>query len=170
MSKIINKDKFLSPSFLSPPIIISNSVNNILSINKKENKREEPGDIKLINFPTDPKKFGPGVWFSLHLSAINAIEDEYIKFFINQTKTLISKLPCKDCSDHAINYMQNNPIEQFIELKDSEGNKIGMFKWTWMFHNDVNSRLGKSIIDWLTAYYMYKNEEMVICPLDCANH
>src|SRR5438067_1119365 len=114
--------------FLSIPSSISNSdhTDNTFFLNEQGNRQGSSGDIKSIDFPTDPKKFGPGVWFSIHLSAVNATEDDDIKYFIKQIKLLIQKLPCNDCSNHAIEYMKNNPIEQFIELKDSEGNKIGM--------------------------------------------
>ncbi len=120
-------------------------------------------------FPTDPKIFGPGTWFNMHIVALDADTPEKIQHFIIYIRMIVTKLPCRGCSSHAIKYVETNSPEQFVNLTDKTGKNIGMFKWSWMFHNDVNNRLGKPIINWDTAYSMYKDDEMAICPIGCGD-
>ena len=44
-----------------------------------------------------------------------------------------------------------------------------MFEYTWIFHNNVNSRLGKKLIDWETAYNMYSNPGSMVCTRSCGD-
>lgn len=111
---------------------------------------------------TDSTVFGPGMWYSIHSSAIFMDESCFIKYI----KTLIPKIPCMICREHAEKYLQNHPIEQYIGIKNESQQLIGMFKWTWIFHNDVNYRLKKNIINYNTAYSMYANNSEV-CSLTC---
>lgn len=113
---------------------------------------------------TDPKVFGPGMWYTIHVSSMQMGEDCYIKYI----KSLIPKIPCKKCRDHAMEYIQGNPIDNFTNIKDKDGELIGMFKWSWIFHNTVNQKLGKSIIDFNTAYNFYTNDSE-LCTLNCGN-
>ncbi len=119
----------------------------------------------ITKFPSDPKIFGPGLWFNTHIMAMDADTYDKIIQFISYIRFITQKLPCSDCNNHAIKYISINPPENFINLTDKKGKKIGMFKWTWIFHNDVNNRLGKNIIDWDTAYNMYQDDEITICPI-----
>ena len=113
---------------------------------------------------TDPKIFGPGMWYSIHVSSLQLGENNYITY----VEALLNKLPCKKCRDHAMEYLRDNPIENFKSIKDKDGELIGMFKWSWMFHNAVNKRLNKQIIDFNTAYNFYTGAE-ALCTLNCGN-
>lgn len=111
---------------------------------------------------SDPKVFGPGMWYSIHISAIQLSEDNFITYI----KGIIPKIPCLKCREHAVEYLKNNPIEHFKGIKDNNGEFVGMFKWSWIFHNNVNQRLNYKVLDWDTAYNMYTDDSK-ICSLDC---
>ena len=42
-----------------------------------------------------------------------------------------------------------------------------MFYWSWLFHNAVNSRIGKDYVDYNTAWDMYSDDEMSVCTSNC---
>jgi hypothetical protein len=114
---------------------------------------------------SNPKVFGPGIWYLQHVKARDAITDEKKKQFIIDMKYICQNLPCNECRGHCETYMKSNPIENFLNIKEN-GIEIGMFKWVWAFHNAVNSRLKKPIIDWNTAKKMYY-EESDVCMEEC---
>lgn len=106
---------------------------------------------------TDPAKSGPGVWHVLHTEAIEAkTEDEAQKYIVYATR-IIENFPCKTCTEHSKKYMMDNPMSTYIKQKIN-GQPLGMFYWTWSFHNNVNSRLRKSIMDFDTACNLYKKK------------
>ncbi len=99
----------------------------------------------------NPTLWGPGVWFVLHLLAINAInQNETIK----QIKFILHHLPCETCKEHALDYLSKFPIEDYKETKVSNTN-VGLFVWTFRFHNAVNYRHGKPQMSWEVAYNLY---------------
>jgi len=110
------------------------------------------------------KIYGPGVWYVLHLLSYHANTLEKSKIFIEQLEQILSEFPCDNCRKHALKYLAEHRPEQNLHMVDNEGNMIGMFRWTWMFHNFVNSKLGKTVIDWETAIGLY--EEITPC-MDC---
>jgi hypothetical protein len=108
-----------------------------------------------------------GIWFTLHLMATNATTPEKISLFIENLKLVVENLKCLNCREHAMKYLMEHPIAPYFTLKDTTGRLIGMAKYVWEFHNAVNSRLGKPIIDWHTAYQMYSNNNFSVCHHDC---
>ena len=166
------------PSFNKHSAFISNQdIGNKMTLNKNlylPDSAKTSGFLTevsspslLTKFPSDPNKFGPGTWFNIHVIALNADTSDKIQSFIIYIRMIVRKLPCSVCRDHGTEYVKTNPPEKFINLTNTTGEKIGLFKWSWMFHNDVNARLGKAIIDWDTAYNMYKDDEITICPIGC---
>lgn len=120
-----------------------------------------------MNFPSDSNIWGPGVWFVIHILGLRAKTIDKIKEYIETIKSIVDKLPCNDCRNHALGYIKSNPLEANIQLKNKDGEYIGMFKWSWTFHNAVNIRLGKQIINYDTALGIYENEE--ICMASCSS-
>jgi len=118
-------------------------------------------DQKISN----PKVFGPGIWYLQHVKARDATTDEKKKQFIIDMKFVCQNLPCNECRGHCQTYMKSNPPENFLNIKEN-GIDIGLFKWVWAFHNSVNSRLKKPIVDWNTAKKMYF-EESEVCMEEC---
>ena len=123
--------------------------------------------IEVTDKNSDPKVWGPGAWFTMHVYARNSTTPEAKKSFINYCRIIISNLKCEKCRAHALDYLNQHPIDDFLNIKSNDGADIGMFKWTWMFHNAVNSRLGKPIFDWDTAYVMYSDTNYGICQKSC---
>jgi hypothetical protein len=47
---------------------------------------------------------------------------------------------------------------------------LGLFIWTWKFHNAVNTRLRKPVMSWDTAYSLYselQNNNNLVCSKTC---
>lgn len=115
----------------------------------------------------DKKKLMPGIWYVIHNMAIKVktFEDkiQFITFMTNMCKDL----PCGVCRDHCSDYIKNHPFSQCYGVRDKNGRDICLFKWTWEFHNAVNSRIGKPILDFDTAYSMYSDSDVQICKIGC---
>jgi hypothetical protein len=104
--------------------------------------------------PTNPKLYG-AVWTIMHLMAKHANTDEKKKEFMNFLYLLSVEFPCGNCRNHIQAYLHEHPFEPFMNMINEKGEDIGMFKWSWMFHNTVNARIHKPIMEWETAYHMY---------------
>ncbi len=108
-----------------------------------------------VEFPKSPPVFGPGVWLSIHILAIDSVNDMAIDFFIAWINKMLYRLTCPACVKHSTDYLSKNPIEPYINYVNSYGVRNGMFTWSWKFHNDVNIRLDKEVISFEDAYNMY---------------
>ena len=115
---------------------------------------------------SDPTVVGPGVWWLIHVKAKEAISEQTIDEFIDLMYFLAQHFSCKKCRTHILNYIQTHPFSDLINLTDKSGHKIGMFKWSWMFHNAVNIRLNKPNLNWENAVEMFYGESSV-CNSDC---
>jgi len=121
-------------------------------------------DVKKL---VDPKSFGPGAWLIIHILAYNAKRDEAKRDFEAAMHKICSGLKCKNCKVHCGEYLKNHPIRDYWHVKNKNGVDIGMFKWSWTFHNAVNQRLGKEIMDFDTAYHLYSEDSDMVCTKDC---
>ena len=119
-----------------------------------------------INSLTDPKYIGPGVWYNIHLTAYNATDDDKIDEFIEYMYFLSEKFACKKCRQHIKKYIETHPLNDLRHLTNADGRNIGMFKWAWLFHNAVNTRIHKPYVDWETAWSMY-DQEIEVCTASC---
>lgn len=92
------------------------------------------------NKSTTPKiVWGPAIWFFFHSIAQKVNENSFsiIKNdLFSHIKIICQNLPCPECSTHATNYM--NGID-FSKINTREDLK----KMLYVFHNEVNKRLGK---------------------------
>lgn len=122
-------------------------------------------DLKKL---ADPKSFGPGAWLVIHVLAYHAKTDEAKRDFETAMYTICSGLKCKNCKVHCGEYLKNHPIEDYWGIK-REGKDVGMFEWSWAFHNAVNARLHKEIMDYETAYHLYSDESDTVCTKDCGD-
>lgn len=121
---------------------------------KKENKFGDPDNFT-------------GIWFCIHILSLRAKTIESMRNFVNELVYILGKIQCDNCRNHALNYIKTNPIEKYFKLRDSRsGILIGMFYYTWEFHNSVNRRLGKKEMDFYTALQIYSSAET--CK-DCGN-
>lgn len=122
--------------------------------------------MKKILFPTtvrdkkhilEPSYIGPGVWYIIHTYSLIMNDTDYIKFIDDLSKVF----NCEKCRSHFQSYLSDNPIEdyvnyQFTDLpKNLKNEHLGKFYWSFMYHNNVNVRLGKQTFDFLSALKLY---------------
>jgi hypothetical protein len=105
-------------------------------------------------------RYGPGIWFVLHLQAAYAETDELKRAFIQNVKTLGQHFPCEQCRPHFAAYIQTHPIETYVNKPR------GLFQWTWEFHDSVNKRLGKPTMEFEEAWSQFRSKTAV-CTDDC---
>ena len=102
--------------------------------------------------------WGPSLWRVLH-SLSFSIEDgnkNDRKNFLDVLESLQTLLPCEDCRQHFCAYMkENNP-------NDAEDLAV----WTFNFHNEVNTRLGKPQYAFNDVSKLYMDNH---CDMKCAS-
>lgn len=135
--------------------------------------QDEPGATALINDfkdHTDPKYIGPGTWNLIHRLAFKARTHEQQLEYIPIMKETCFGFNCSVCRGHCTEYISNHPLEEYLDvLIDINGEKIplGMFLWTWKFHNAVNIRTKKPVMSWDTAFNLYSQTESLVCSKNC---
>ena len=121
---------------------------------------------------TNPKYIGPGTWSVIHTLAYNATTNESKEAFIKHMTIICNQFPCETCREHAIKYLKENPMSEYLDVV-TEGKKLGLFTWTWQFHNAVNHRIGKSILSWDMALHIYEQYKSGkhdgVCSKDCSD-
>lgn len=123
--------------------------------------------IEDINKLSDPTIVGPGTWWVIHTKAKEATNDKRIDEFIDFMNFLRQHFSCPKCRKHIGEYIDTHPFDDLRSLTNEYDERIGMFKWAWMFHNAVNTRIGKKIyVEWETALDMFYNETEV-CSSKC---
>lgn len=133
----------------------------------------EPGAIATLadyKDTTDPKYIGPGTWNVIHRTAFKAQTSALQTCFVNYMKEICHNFPCTVCRGHCTEYIKNHPLEDYLNTVIEMGDKklsLGMFIWSWRFHNAVNARLKKPIMSWDTAYNLYSESEGLVCSKEC---
>ena len=129
-----------------------------------KSKKEKP---KILS---DPKIIGPGIWLQIHIKGMKAVDDKSKADFIDYVWFQAETFPCENCKKHINEYIRLHPFDHLYNAKNDKGEEIGMFKWGWMFHNTVNTRLRKPYMDWETAWEMYYGFREGIVPCtDCGD-
>jgi len=131
-----------------------------------------PGKGKISDYKdrTDPKYVGPGTWDFLTRLAVKATTSKLELEFKRELTEACEGYPCHVCAGHCKEYMKNHPVDKYFGMFITiEGKKImiGMFIWIWKFHNAVNARLNKPIMDWDTAYNTFYPGEVLLCSAAC---
>jgi len=124
---------------------------------KAHYQKKENGQIIDVEVMDTSKYYGPGLWTAFHCIAFYSRTKEDQLSAVYAIKLMCRKFPCGTCRNHAKEYLKEHPIEKYIGVKTKDGEKLGLFIWTWKFHNAVNHRLDKPIISYEMAYEMYKN-------------
>ena len=117
------------------------------------------------HLPTNPQVIGPGAWFTIHTMAMACDDVDSCLFFIQFVKAIIESFPCEKCKIHALEFVQRNPPEKYLHVTNNIDEHIGMFKWSWLFHNTANKGLNKPLISFEEAWRLYS--EPSVCHGDC---
>jgi hypothetical protein len=121
------------------------------------------------NALSDPQKIGPGIWFTLHFLAINALTNDEIEHIIKFIEQLALEFPCEDCAKHFQEYLEKNPITKTLNFdKDADFNSDELFKWVNAFHNAVNIRTQKTPVQHEEVQKFYALLGDYRC-IDCGN-
>lgn len=113
-------------------------------------------------------KDGPAEWHLMHSSAYEAQTEEEkqrVKWLI---ENICKHFRCKECSGHCKSYSEANPIQDSWTVMHN-GRDVGLFIWTWKFHNAVNQRINKKVLDFETVLEMYSNPDNTTCHLQCSS-
>jgi hypothetical protein len=106
----------------------------------------------------NPSQWGPYYWNMLHFMSSsydnnpNPSVQSVMKNFIQSLPVF---LPCKECQDHAFHFIKSKNLDKVVESRKD------LFTFFFNFHNFVNERLGKPIMDIKTAlekYFIPKEE------------
>lgn len=143
-----------------------------LTVQQLEKEQGATAILSQFKDHTDPKYTGPGTWNVIHRIAFKARTKSEQLAFISLMKEICAGFPCKVCNGHCTEYIKNHPMEDYLNTKVEIGHKkepLGLFIWSWKFHNAVNTRLKKPIMSWDTAYNIYSEKESLICSKSCLN-
>ena len=97
------------------------------------------------------KYFGPGLWFTIHSIALTIKEEQDYHFFIKYMDWIKIYFPCEKCRDELKKYLDQKALPE-MEGENMRDTALSCFVWTFHFHNHVNKRLNKTIIDINDAY------------------
>lgn len=107
----------------------------------------------------DPELWGPKLWFFLHTISFEYPDNpssEIKKYHIDFFKNIRGVLPCDICRTHYTEFIKNNPIENYLDNKDS------LIRWVLKCHNNVNKLNNKpewSYDDLISKYTgIFKND------------
>lgn len=142
----------------------TNNAKYILPLNIGQTIELAPPEplYKFNNNNKDPEKWGPHLWYYLHTVAANfptnPTEQEVhdMKLWL---KTLSTTIPCKKCSFHYKNFIDN--YENFLE--DICKNKKKLFEFLVDCHNEVNKRNNKPELSYKEARELYPTSSKNCC-------
>ena len=115
------------------------------------NKRRQQISENVKNGAFSPQEVGPGYWSVIHRGAAKAKTRHEQEKFVKEFRGLSDMFPCEMCRNHWKKYMLDSPPERAIGGKGANG----LFAYTWTFHNAVNKRIGKKIMNWADAKALY---------------
>jgi len=94
-------------------------------------------------------------WYKIHKKAskIKTYEDK--EDFKRYMKRLYRAMDCEVCKSHTKKFIKSHPMRDYWTYIDEDGKDRGLFRWTWIFHNDVNKRLGKREYKWHETVRLY---------------
>lgn len=94
-----------------------------------------------------PKSFGSSfilgsaLWDDIHLGALsceNIVDKMHYHRWIH---SIYDSIHCGGCKKHMLEYLQKYPVDSHFQPEMLNGVDVALYRWSWMFHNDVNKRL-----------------------------
>lgn len=146
---------------------ININISNFIDDAMKKNVITTPSIINKSNIqltshhhhliPGSPLVFGPGTWWLIHLKSYLTDTEDKIEHFYKFLYTIVYNIPCHTCRRNAIEYISTNDGSKYVNIRH-KGRHIGMFMWMVDFHNEVNKRNNKDVIDRSEVYNAYKSD------------
>jgi len=102
--------------------------------------------------------WGPATWQLLHCMSIKAkdtMTPTQIQELMQLIERVASNLPCPTCSSHAKSYFKQNHYNRITTLP-----QLRFF--LFVFHNNVNTRLKKSVITYEEHNILYQSISMEV--------
>lgn len=167
---IISKSSIPSPNFsrLDSRSDSSRSDSSRSDSSRSDSSRSQSTSSEFSDeLSFDRTKTGEGMWFVLHMAAKQATTEEKKRFFLALLTFYTEHHHCGTCRNHMIEYVSEHPVKDYWNIKDDKGQEIGLFAWTFQFHNTVNDRLGKKQMAWDQVWKLYSDENMAICMQGC---
>ena len=116
---------------------------------------------KVLSEMTNPKRLGPGVWYSFMLNSAKAKTKNELLFICKQIRDFCNHFGCMDCRNHAQEYLKRKAPEDKASTSDT------LFRWVVDFMNAVQIRLRKPVYDYQTLHDLFFIEEFVVCTSSC---
>ncbi len=113
---------------------------------------------------TNPSIFGPGMWYKIHSDAIVCTTLTLKQSFAFNMNALCNNFKCLECKGHFRQFLDTHPIQNYFNIID-KGKDVGIFKWSWEFHNHVNQRLNKPLLNFEESYNLYK--PLIVRKIGC---
>lgn len=105
---------------------------------------------------------GRAQWNFMHRVALECQSNADKRWFKKYLFHLSQHFPCEQCRDHMQKMFKMHPINSYWDVK-IKGKDVGMFKYSWMIHNEVNKRLGKPTVDFEVAYMLWNDPKHRDC-------
>ena len=107
--------------------------------------------------------WGPGRWINIHTQSVRYL-DRIHHEFPDYIKYELSTITCPECHEHARIYFKNNfkRLLNYLTITNDNDEFIGPALWTMEFHNFVNERLNKPLMNWENFYEIYISKEETI--------
>ena len=99
-----------------------------------------------------------GVWFVFHNSARHVKNDSDKHRLMETVYETVENFRCAICHNDALAYLASHPVDPYWTRINEYGEDVGLFEYFWEFHNYVNRKLGKPILEWDEAYALYYGE------------
>lgn len=101
--------------------------------------------------------YGPGWWDVIHRKAQSIESEKDLDEFISHMNFVALKFPCQTCRSHyqKMWMRHKSQIPSLYRNQNWDGKHFGMFMMTWKMHNEVNERIGKDLMGWADAVFIY---------------
>ena len=92
----------------------------------------------------NPNIWGPHLWYQMHMKTFdypsNPTQEDKNKIR-EYFRSIVDLLPCENCKQHYLRYLQNRPIRYHYDNRDE------LINWLIDLHNEVNVMLAKEEFD-----------------------
>lgn len=120
---------------------------------------------KIISKLDDKEYIFPGMWLILHLVAMKTVEDED---FDEVYATLIHVFKTYFTQSLFVKFIEENPVDDYVNGYNKNNVRIGLFKHSWMLHNYINDNIGKAHMRFKLAYNIY--DSLINGPAVCSEN